>query len=115
MQQHIGNGWGFFIDIERYGCDFSKKQKVYICIAKPNPEIKKCKNSLQSFNMVKRVNTYIPKQVDIPKPVVVDVNIGVTIVPKPSLHDKNKKYKKIIDILFATLFVSTLLYIVVYW
>lgn len=102
MQQHIGNGWGFFVDIERYGIDFSRRQKVYICLPKPKPEIKKCKNSFQSLNMIKRVDTRIET------PVVVDID--VTVVPKPCGKKRNFE-----ELFFASLCLSGLIYIVMNW
>jgi len=101
MMQDFGNGWGFFIDIENRDV---KKQKVYICMSKPKPEIKKCKNSFYKLDKaVVRAESYTT---------VIDVAPkSVILLPTPI----GQKKGSIVSFLFGSLFISSVLYAVMYW
>jgi len=100
MMQDFGNGWGFFIDIENRDV---KKQKVYICMSKPKPEIKKCKNSFYKLDKGIRAESYTTVVEIAPNTIV--------LLPKPN----GKKKGSIVSFLCGSLFISGVLYAVMCW
>jgi hypothetical protein len=109
--QDFKNGWGFFVDIERI--ETYKKQFVHICVAKPIPRIKNCRNSFYKLNnVVKRVET--TNELHDRNPVVVEIAAPRSFNARVSNSSFEEKIK-FNAFVFGSLCISGILYIILNW